>query len=380
VYNRANWCPGAEVETYSKESPFSLSELSAHFAEWRYTMEDYTWNGEGTQPYYRVESQVIFYANKPEKVDASLEEIISPSKNQMYARLNPTCAAPRIVIKNNGSDILKTLTITYGIPGGETLVYQWKGNLGFGDKQTVDLPAMNEWYGSNYPRFEVTLSEPNGGKDAYEADNKAYSYITATQVLPYKIIIYLKTNNNPEQNAYTLTDAYGKEYANRKDFEPNTVYRDTITLPNGCYIFRLTDAGENGLNWWAAPDEGAGVVRILDGAGKIMKSFNADFGAEVLFNFKTGWAMSVAEADAPKEILTYPNPATGEVNIDLGSLAKERGLLQVFNSLGQAVASRDVNTASEPIVRLSVGYLKPGMYIARFTSGSGIYISQFIKK
>jgi hypothetical protein len=379
VYQRANWCPGAEVETYDVEIPLAPEERSAKYFQLRYQVEDYSWNGQGTQPYYAMEAQMVYYDPSTVANDASVEEILTPSRNPMYTRMNPDCSSPMIIIRNNGKDTLKSVTIEYGVPDGKLLTYTWKGSLAFAQKETVTLPKVNEWWG-DFPRFKVTLKNPNGKTDEYQPDNTAYSYVNKTPVLPYKIVVYFKSNNAPEQNSYEIRDEDGRVVGSKSNFAANTIYRDTFTLQNGCYTFRLKDAGENGLTWWAAPDDGNGVIRIQSETGKILKGFNADFGAEVLFNFSTGWAMTVPEAEVPKALAVYPSPAETVLTIDLASIQAEKGRLEVLSANGGIIVSGDVNTAQEQYVRLNINGLASGLYIVRFITAECGYHARFIRK
>ncbi|HCK21546.1 MAG TPA: hypothetical protein DHW15_05130, partial [Bacteroidetes bacterium] len=59
VYDRANWCPGAEVGTYD----FDITDevVPGNTYTFDYAAEDYFWNGGGSFPYYQTEVQLISY-------------------------------------------------------------------------------------------------------------------------------------------------------------------------------------------------------------------------------------------------------------------------------------------------------------------------------
>lgn len=84
VYDRANWCPGAEVWTYDHE--LTQDVVPGNTYDFDYNAEDYTWNGAGSVPTYVTSVQLVTYGAPNFILDASLEEIISPSDNDMHSR------------------------------------------------------------------------------------------------------------------------------------------------------------------------------------------------------------------------------------------------------------------------------------------------------
>ncbi|MFN7294681.1 MAG: peptide-N-glycosidase F-related protein, partial [Bacteroidota bacterium] len=151
VYDRSNWCPGAEVWTYDFEiTPFitpGSSVVLDHDAQ--------PYNATGGWHYYQIEDQIVTYGAPNFTNDASLETILSPSNDQMYLRFNTICTNPKIRIKNNGSANLTSLTITYGMNGAVPSVSKWTGNLKFQEIAEVPLGSLNWAQGASY--FSVPL-------------------------------------------------------------------------------------------------------------------------------------------------------------------------------------------------------------------------------
>ena len=79
----------------------------------------------------------------------------------------------KIKIKNNGSNNLTSLTITYGMNGATPSVYNWTGNLKFEENAEVTLGEMNWAQGATY--FTGTLSNPNGLADEYSPNKSRIS-------------------------------------------------------------------------------------------------------------------------------------------------------------------------------------------------------------
>jgi len=58
-YSRAGWCPGAQV--YPWDTDVTAQTAGGTSAEISYRLEDFTWNGDGDQPYYYMSGMIIAY-------------------------------------------------------------------------------------------------------------------------------------------------------------------------------------------------------------------------------------------------------------------------------------------------------------------------------
>ncbi|MFH0865153.1 MAG: peptide-N-glycosidase F-related protein, partial [Bacteroidota bacterium] len=123
VYDRSNWCPGAEVWTYDLEITPFISPGDSVILD--HDAQPYT--STGGWDYYQIEDQLVTYGAPNFTLDAAIEDVFSPSSDKMWGRMNPICAKPKIMLKNNGSTILTSLTVTYGITGATPSVYNWTG-------------------------------------------------------------------------------------------------------------------------------------------------------------------------------------------------------------------------------------------------------------
>ncbi len=58
-YSRAGWCPGAQV--YPWDTDISEQTVGEASADVSYRLEDFTWSGDGDQPYYYMSGMIIAY-------------------------------------------------------------------------------------------------------------------------------------------------------------------------------------------------------------------------------------------------------------------------------------------------------------------------------
>jgi hypothetical protein len=199
------------------------------------------------------------------------------------------------------------------------------------DTAEVRLGAFLMTQGGYGNKFVATVSNPNSGMDENPQNDATTTTVNFPPQYPAYIYIELKTNNHSYENEYFLTDDADNIIKSRTTVTNNTIYKDTLTLANGCYKIRLTDSGEDGLNFWANPGQGSGYFRIRNAAtGAVIKSFGADFGSEVLWQFTVGYFLNTEELPqvSKASLDVYPNPTDGEVWADL--FLPERGDAEVF--------------------------------------------------
>lgn len=361
VYDRANWCPGAEVWTYDLElTPYVTPGNTAVLD---HDVEPYT--NTGDWDYYQIEDQLVSYGAPNFTLDAAIEDILSPSTSQLWARYNPVCTSPVVRIKNTGSAPLTSLTITYGLNGGGTSTYNWTGNLPFLQTEDVTLGSFPWVPGAT--DFTVSISNPNGGTDQYANNNSKTSHYIYPPIMPSQFIIEFKTNTYNAEDQYTLKDASGTVIASRNGalLAPNTLYKDTLTLADGCYEFELTDSGEDGLSFWANPDQGSGYARFRKVSPPvILKNFNSDFGGQIYQQFTVNSTSGIDEFvfSGYNTLNVYPNPGDGHVYINIDLKEKESGTVEITNMYGQKIYEHDFSNLSAESLEADLSALKKGMY------------------
>lgn len=372
VYNRSNWCPGDLVPTYDMElTPYVTGGDSATLD---YNLEDYTWNGQGSTPYYSIETQVVTYSKPNFTLDASLEDIKSPSRTDLYRRMNPICGGPVVTIKNTGSTPLTSLTFTYGIDGGAQSNYTWTGNLPFLGTTDVKLPQFN--WSSTGRTFRVTIGAPNGGADEYATNNSRTTEYNFPPVYPSGLIFELKTNNSGEETSYEIRNDAGALVHERKNLSPATVYKDTLNLPDGCYEFRLLDQGGDGLSWWANTAAGNGYMRIRRLSTNVtLITFNADFGSEIYQQFTVGYDLSGVDLEtsptSSDHLAVFPNPSNGTLTVALQLGTAQDVVITVQSLLGSVVYEKELPHTASQNLDIDLAAQPAGTYVVTARTASG---------
>ncbi|MCX6225668.1 MAG: peptide-N-glycosidase F-related protein, partial [Bacteroidia bacterium] len=313
IYDRANWCPGCMVnpENYN----FFVKPGSTH--EINVDMQPYKVTKGKPSANYVFSSFLVMYEKPMATNDAAIEAIIAPSADDNFSRMNPVSCQPRILVKNNGIETLKSLKVEYGLAGQKPMVFTWTGQLEFGKITEIMLPGILQTAKSQ-DLFTAMLSKPNNRTDEYAGDNRMTSVMIAPPVYPDKFLLVCKTNKDTAQTAWKITDAAGKVWIQKKeaDFKVSTEYRDTISLPKGQYELLVTDKEGDGLEFWANPRGGMGYVKLVSADGKLIRTFGSDFGNEIRQTFTVD-SQKPLTAFQDAMVLVYPHRPTQNTTLML---------------------------------------------------------------
>jgi hypothetical protein len=390
IYNRANWCPGADVPTYDFElTPYVTPNDSATLD---YNVQPYTGGGG---PNYVIETQLISYTAPNFTLDAGVWDIKAPSKADVHKRMNPICTRPIVTIRNGGTTPLTSLTLTYGIENGPQSVYNWTGNLDFLKTADVTLPPFAWSSGNN---FMVTLSNPNGGADQYANNNTMKSTYNIPPQYDSVLVFDLLTDLHYDQfgfnqGSYTIKDENGNIVHQRNNLSPSTLYKDTVHFAPGCYEFRFKDdvAGitdfyntdynfGDGMTTWPDQTNVAGHMWIKRATtGAIVKSFGMDFGREMYQQFTIGFYVSVPEPQYENIIGLYPNPSTGMFYLDMTFPVAQDVTILITDVMGKKIyeaSLKNVQTANEQI---DLSRQPNGIYFAVVQSKDKRIVRKLIK-
>lgn len=379
IYDRANWCPGADVKEYNYD--FKTEPGATHSLDME--MESYQGGGNYYLTLYRIE-----YDHNQFQHDISIEEILKPSDESQYLRVNPSCGAPEIKIKNTGSEHVKDIWFSYGWKGFEQYRFHWTGDLAPEESELTELPAIQGIAAVGTP-FQVRVVWVNQRKDENESNNiiQSVPQVRVPQMAG-KFVIILRTNNAASETYYTLKKADGTLIFQRGNLPNNTLFKDTMNLPDGCYLLNLMDDGdppaayalnEDGLGWWANNYDGTGLFQLRAASGNVLiKNFPVDFGTGYWYQFQVG--PDPAPSDEKPELKLYPNPAESEVLIDLGMNTNETLNIKFYDRIGRVVLDESRSGNLDALQYVSLNQLTSGIYIAKIQIGSKVLTQKIIKR
>jgi hypothetical protein len=344
---------------------------------------NYTWNGQGSWPYYQIESQLITYSKPNFTLDAAMEEIIAPNDHQQYNRFNPICGKPVILLKNNGETDLISCEIKYGPIGGKEQIYNWTGNLAFQDTASVVLPPIDwsDWTAGDN-RFVFTVEKPNGGVDQYPENNTMKSLFEIPPTYDNVLLFEFKSNHLASKLSWILEDENDSVLYQNGELEQNTVYIDTFRLSKGCYRLIIRNSEGEGLQYWAnMPPNGngtAGYAQIRNMQDEFVKKFQGDFGSVISQSFTVGMTIDVPDLDPVGSFTLFPNPSKGKFIISAILEQPEDVTIIVNDGLGKELLSECFKAVLDKNIAIDLADQKPGVYLVRIMSREGMVVKKLI--
>ncbi len=366
LYDRAGWCPGAEVREYNLD--IAATPESTHTMD--LDMESYATTSGGAN--YMLSTYLVEYGKPNFTLDVAIEDIISPNAELRYKRVNPACGAPKIIIRNRGASIIENIDFLFGLTGLQQKHYRWNGKLNSGQWDTLDLPAdfvRNNRNGN----FQVTAAWVNNQPDNNPSNNFATVFTgNMPPLLPNQFVLYCSMNNAPSENSYEIRDMLGNVVKSRKKYPTAGItYRDTVDLPEGCYTLDFQDTGaanpsyplnKDGLGWWANTADGNGFIQIRSLNNQVLQRFGADFGTSIRFAFTVG---KINEPETPiTKINIRPNPAKDYLLFDFSTYKPEE-LNDLCTIIIHDIHGRKVMESSIDMRLTSM----PGLNVTKLSSG-----------
>ncbi len=380
TYDRSGWCPGMATDLAEYEITGTVTPGDSVTID--YGVEP----GPTGDSRYDPGTQLVSYGPPNFTLDAAIVNIQRPSPLIAYGRINPACDRPIVFIKNNGSQTLTSLQFDYYVDNGPHETFQWTGSLPFLDTASVTLPvdSLNFWTSADSGGFHVDISKPNGGTDQYDQDDHYSTSYKQPPAYNGIVVVNLYTNNDPQDNYYEVLDHDGDTVFSNGNFDATTSYYDSLILPVGCYTLVFHDDGEDGLSYWANPDQGNGYLRLRQTSktGKILNTFNPDFGMGVQYDFSIVSSPLAVGTTQPqfRHVGLYPNPTAGELNIDLEGMPDGMITLEVIDATGRTL--RREQRFTDPLGALHSGMdltgIPAGNYFLRVTTTDGQTTQNFV--
>lgn len=358
LYDRANWCPGEQV-------PKFLFDLTPTTVAGNNTIDvnfqNYVSNSGGS---YTVDGYVVTYGEFNYTTNVEIVDILAPSDKFDHSRFNPICGNPKFVFKNLSGQNVTAVTFEYGIEGYNSAYYNWTGNLAPLQEAEVELPTMNpyDFAQENHSTFFVKAHLVNNTVDEDLTDNAMTSQFENVKDFPADFRVVLRTNSAGSESAWTITDMAGNILFSQSSPASNQTHETNITgLTQGCYKFTLTDAGKNGLDFWAN-NAGTGSIKLRKATSNgILKSFKSDFGSKIEYYFSVGTPLSTGELITESDIKVLPNPNNGTFTV---SIPEDNSFtdLQIVDITGRTVYTQKVTESSFTI---ALDKIKSGVYFVK---------------
>lgn len=279
-----------------------------------------------------------------------------------------TSFSPKLDIRNNGNSPITNLAIKYQVNDGEVMSYNWTGSLPFLGKASIELPAVDfDLLGEN--QLTVYVDQVNQVADDYTKNDTLIHSFTPALLTTREIQVKIRTDNSPEEVTWDIKNSAGEVVFEGGPYTtPNLVHTHETVLPvDGCYEFKVYDAGGNGL----CCTNGTGFYSIKSGSQTIAQG--TQFGSEVAAQFDV-LSVGINEVTAGNELEVYPNPANGQLFIEFAAGNNPKTKVNVINQQGQVVYTSENTTVSEKNqkIELNTKNWPAGIYMINLDNGGQI--------
>jgi hypothetical protein len=362
LYDRQGWCPGETsiLKQYyitPYVTPGSTITLDYNCSNPSVANGDYR---------YQNVHQLVTYGGANQTLDASILMVMEPSDKVQYSRQNNMCSNPKILVQNTGSTSISNIEFDYWLNNASVKqTYTWTGTLAYMDTATIKLPVQQLWLSalqSSNNVFWAEIKKVNGVVDNYSFNNKYHSEFNKADQVPDNFAVEFHSNNYASHNTYKIYDDAGNIVAQRTGTAANTTWLDGYAM-TGCYRLILTDAGFDGLSWWANTSQGSGYLKIKNGQGVTLKTLQPDFGAYIEYSFTTFPTTGLTGSAVGTYVNIFPNPAKDHFVLDGNGI--EFSEIKVINVLGQTLSTHKIGNESNFVYDSSL--LTPGVYVVVIT-------------
>ena len=389
-YAREGWCPGDMVKEYDHELTPYVTPGTAVTLDYDITDVPVSDPAQGNGNYI-VAMDLISYSAPNFQNDAAIIDVLNPNNYEYYGKWNPGCQNPRLIIQNTGEQDLTSCVIRVYISASQPFDYTWTGSLSFLEKEIVEIPIPGLWWWNNENpnlSFTAEIIELNGGAniDEYPHNNMKNVPFEAPEYISGQFLVWFNTNNKAHENKWRLEDSDGNiifdDYGSFGSLQNTTTYKDTFDLEPGCYSIILEDNDNDGIGFWYSSQvegETTGTFRVRIVGGGYIEFFPADFGNFHRYNFTVGYEVGLNEKYIDHDILIYPNPTDGLLNVELSGFVQNEAQLEVYDLMGRKIYSGAMNagkTFASSAIDLTGS--PTGHYVIKVKTGASVYTKEFV--
>ncbi|CAM9915195.1 unnamed protein product, partial [Chrysoparadoxa australica] len=375
VYDRAGWCPGMATDVQN-------SDLNPFVQPGQTITVDYDMEFATGDSRYIVNHLLVTYGEANFQHDAAIIDVMRPSTKTAYDRFNPACNLPIVVLQNTGEVDLTSCVITYSVVGGTPQTFNWTGSLGLMESEEVVLPVNDVSFWSTSAtnkEFIATVSAPNGAQDEYANNNSYRSAYEDFDQFTGDITFRFKSNNYGFENTLRLFNHSGGLVYERVGLQNNTTYQDKLSLSPGCYTLEFTDSGNDGLSFWANPNQGSGYFQVREG-NVTRESFVTEFGSIIQYDFYSAGSVGLEEGELARYFTVSPNPTNGPVKVEMNGQDGLEVQCEVINAMGQILEVKEWMLSGQiQQETIDLSQQENGIYLLRMTVNGQTSIERVVK-
>ena len=238
-------------------------------------------------------------------------------------------AEPVVVLSNFGGNPLTSAELEVYVYDELLKTVNWTGNLSTFASEKVELGEVNfDIEADQEKTLAVKIKSVNGGADEAPTNDIAFcDFKGAPETVGKVLKLTIRTDNNPQQTTWKVKNmATGEVILQGGPYDQsNHNYTETLeVVGDGCYDFTIFDAGGDGLT------DGNGFYGLKAGSTTL---FSGGSFTDLESNEFSYEVTADVEEDFGYEIMVYPNPTSGVLNI----VCEGEQKVNMYNMAGQRV-------------------------------------------
>ena len=274
-----------------------------------------------------------------------------------------------LFVQNIGTAPVTSMSIS-AVYGEESYSFNWEGDI--------------QPYGSE--RVLIPVTAPFGTHDVVasitEANGQPYDFTTTGSFTSLEWVNLDIEGEEESLKLELMQDRYGNHitweftaadgtvlgsggpYNMLAGSNATQIHLERISVPaNECVKFTIRDSMGNGI----CCNNGNGYYVVKDSHNNVLfgDHNDGDFGAEASHIISVKGTQVQVEESVEQEVQIYPNPSSSVINIE----AEDLTLVEVYNTVGQRVISKEVNGEKAQVNTEGLGN---GIYFVRVVAGNGV--------
>jgi hypothetical protein len=256
-------------------------------------------------------------------VEASVRKVYAPKS------VCEDAIVPKVMIANNGTENLTSLEIVYDVNGESQMSFNWSGNLGSYETETVLLDEIT-FTPQAQNSLNIAGNNPNGQTDEFIYNNERAFVMEEAANVSSPVSLALKLDDNPEETSWELLDGEGTVLYSGGGYTTagQFIIEQFDLNDNDCYMFKIYDEGGDGLT-------GAASFKLAYDGSNIFAEGKA-FGFEDQLQFGIGLT-GIDDVALQGDFRIYPNPMRDLATVSFSLDRPETISLTVYNALGEII-------------------------------------------
>ena len=293
--------------------------------------------------------------------------------------------SPEITVTNEGEQDITSMVISATVNGGTAVTTNWTGNIPYAQVEYITLDPITFNVLANND-LDVEIISVNGNTDEVAANNTITESFAQAPTTGNIVKVIAETDYYAGETSWEIVDDNSTVIASHQyqagtddqwgggGPDANTTHEHTVDLgAAGCYTLIVYDDYGDGMIYNAGGGSTGSTygITLQDASSNVVIDVaGTSFSDERSDNFQSDGSTQGASVEeiVADNVSIYPNPTEGLTNVAFTLNTESNVTVQVTNTLGQTVLTRDLGQVSgTQKVQLDGSAFEAGVYIVNIT-------------